>query len=45
MILESNTSVHLEAISSDEEINKLITLLEKTYNFAYFSSIPIKDNK
>ncbi len=46
LTLGSKEPVHVEIISSEEEINKIVTLLEKTYHFQYFSVVPIaKENK
>jgi hypothetical protein len=43
MILDAKEPVHIEAISSEEELNKLIKLLESTYKFTYFKVIPLRD--
>ena len=43
MILGAKEPVHLEVISCEEEINKLIKLLEKTYHFQYISVTPAKE--
>ena len=45
LTLHSKEPVHLEIISSEEEINKIVTLLENTYHFQYFSVVPIKEDK
>lgn len=45
LTLESKEPVHIEVISSEDEINKLIKLLEKTYYFQYFSVVPAKEDK
>jgi hypothetical protein len=41
LILEAKEPVHMEIISSEDEINKLIKLLESTYHFQYLSVIPL----
>jgi hypothetical protein len=43
LILGSKEPVHLEVIACEEEVNKLISLLETTYHFEYFSILPLKD--
>ena len=45
MILNEEDTVHLEVISSENQINKLISLLEHNYKFKYFSITPKKDNE
>ena len=45
LTLEAKDPVHLEVISSEDEINKLVRLLEKTYYFQYFSVVPTKEDK
>ena len=43
--LNSKDPVHVEIISTEEEINKLIQILQKNYLFQSFNIIPvIKDN-
>ena len=43
--LNSKEPIHIEIISSSEEINNIIHLLESSYHFEYFSVIPVEDNK
>lgn len=45
MILGEEEPVHLEIISSENEINKIIKLLECNYKFKYFSVTPEKKEK
>jgi hypothetical protein len=46
LTLESKEPVHMEILSSEEEINKIINLLEKNYLFQYFSVVPVhKESK
>lgn len=45
LILGKTEPVHLEIISTEEEINKLVSLLETTYHFQYFSVIPLKEKE
>lgn len=45
LILDAKEPVHLEAISSEEELNRLIKLLEGNYKFTYFSAVPLKEEK
>ena len=45
LILDAKEPVHLEVISTEDEINKLINLLQSTYKFSHFSVVPLKDTK
>jgi hypothetical protein len=45
MILGKKEPVHLEVISTEEEINKLVKLLETSYYFQYFNIIPLKEKE
>ncbi len=42
LTLNSKEPVHMEIISSEQEINKIVNLLEKTYHFQYFSVVPLQ---
>ena len=45
LTLDSKEPIHMEIISSEEEINKIIQLLESSYLFKYFNVIPAKEDK
>jgi hypothetical protein len=45
LILNSKEPIHMEIISTEEEINKVIQLLESSYLFQYFNVIPAKEDK
>jgi hypothetical protein len=45
MLLEGKDPVHMEIISTEEEINRIVKLLECTYLFKYFSVVPLKEKE
>jgi hypothetical protein len=45
LILGKKEPVHLEIISTEEEINKLVKLLEANYYFQYFNVVPLKEKE
>jgi hypothetical protein len=45
LILGQKEPVHLEIISTEEEVNKIIKLLEANYYFQYFNIIPLKEKE
>ena len=45
LILDAKEPVHLEIISSEDEVNNLIKLLQSTYKFSYFNVIPLRESK